>query len=183
MKLAYNFWGLTVLTFLGCTTLTSLSSSKGDISDAIQSSIADFLHSNKSITTKDSVFSINVENVNENVLGIGISVERDKVALFTKNEVDYDYRFFPTRFYEHQDKLFYWKDSTVSVSNEIIKKLYKMNRVDTIIYQKFFPQRTIDERQKVVHYYFCKKDLTRFRKKRISIANKNYEIPKISCNP
>lgn len=180
MKLNLVFWGLTGLIFLSCTASKSISSSKRDITDAIQSSIVDFLHSKKSIAKKDSVFSVYVEDINEDMLGIGISAERDKVSLFTKNEVDYDYRFFPTRFFEYQGKLFYWKDSTVKVSNEIIKKLYEMNRVDTTIYQKLFPQRTIDERQVVVHYYFCKKDLTRYRKKRTSIANKNYEIPKIN---
>lgn len=129
------------------------------------------------------MLSVYIENVNEEILGIGISAERDKVSLFTKDEINYDYRFFPTRFHEYQDKLFYWKGSTMNVSNEIIKKLYKMDRVDTTIYQKLFPQRTIDEKQVVVHYYFCKKDLTRYKNKRTSIANRTYEVPKINCNP
>lgn len=172
MKLNLAFWGLTVLTFLSCNTSKKISSSKRGINDAVQSAIVDFLHAKKSIAKKDSVFSVYIEDINEDILGIGISAERDKVSLFTKNEVDYDYRFFPTRFYEHQDKLFYWKDPTVNVSNEIIKKLYEMNRVDTTIYQKLFPHRTINERQIVAHYYFCKKDLTRYRKKRPSRADK-----------
>ena len=182
MKLNVAFWGLIVLIFLSCTAKKSISSSKKNITDAIQSAIVDFLHSNKNIAEKDSVFSVYIEDISTDVLGIGISAERDKVSLFTKNEIDYDYRFFPARFYEYQEKLFYWKDSTVNVSNEIIKKLYEMNRVDTTIYQKLFPQRTIDEKQVVVHYYFCKKDLTRYSKKRTSITNKNYKIPKINCN-
>ena len=181
MKLKVLFCGLTAIAILSCKASKNISLAKGDINDAVQNAIADFLSSKQSHVKKDSVFSIHVANISDDILDIGISGERDKIALFTKNEVDYDYRFFPTRIYERESKLFYWKDSTISVSKEIINKLYAMNRVDTTIYQKKFPERTTDERQKVVHYYFCKKDLTKYQKKRTSIAMNRYEMPKINC--
>ena len=181
MKLTFISLGFTILTFFNCTTSKSILSAEGDITDAVRIAVVDFLQSRKGVAKIDSVFTVNVENINANIVGIGISVDKDKVSVFTKNEVDYDYRFFPTRFYEYQNKLFYWKDSTINISNEIVKKLYRMNRVDTTVHQKLFPQRTIDERQIVVHYYFCKKDLTQYKKKITSIANRKYGIPKIEC--
>ena len=183
MKSKLIYLVLIALMLFSCKLSKNISLPKGEINDAINNAIVDFLHTKKRFMEKDSVFSIYIENVNDDVLGIGISGEKDKIALFTNNEVDYDYRFFPTRIYEHQNKLFYWKDTTISVTKEIITKFYSLNKVDTMIYQKKFPVRTIDEKQKVFHYYYCKNNLYRYHKKKMSIANTNYEIPKINCNP
>ncbi len=181
MKLKIIFIGLAALIFYSCKTSKKIPLSKGEINDAIQNAIADFLQTKKNFAKQDNIFSIYVENINANILGISISAEKDKIALFTKNEVEYDYRFFPTRIYEQQDKLFCWKDSTINVSKEIVNKLYSINKVDTMIYQKLIPERTIDEMQKVVHYYYCKNNLNSYRKKKTSIAMFRYEIPKIEC--
>ncbi|MFN8357190.1 MAG: hypothetical protein U0Y10_22230 [Spirosomataceae bacterium] len=181
MKLKLVFLVLTALIIYSCKTSKKLSLSRGEVNDAIQDAIADFLRTKKILAKQDSVFSIYVENINDDVLGIGISGERDKIALFTKNEIDYDYRLFPTRIYEQNGKMFFWKDSTASVSKEVIDKLYALNRVDTTVYQKKFPERTIDEMQKVVHYYYCKNNLNSYQKKKTSIAMFRYEIPKIEC--
>ncbi|MCC5943524.1 MAG: hypothetical protein JJT94_01210 [Bernardetiaceae bacterium] len=181
MKLQLLLWCLSVLFFGSCTSWKNNLVSNGNPNDAVYNAIIDFVNIEKKYVKQDSVFSIYVEDINKNILSVSIFRKINKVSLFTKDEINYDYRHFPTNFLEIDGKLFYWKDTTKSVSQEVVDKLYLMSRVDTVIYQKKLSERIIDDAQKGVDYYFCKSDLTQYRKVRTSTAVGGYNTPKINC--
>ena len=65
--------------------------SKGNQNDAIKNAIIDFLHSDRFIKG-DSVFSISTKNISEDILGVSISREGNKISVITQNEIDYNYK-------------------------------------------------------------------------------------------
>lgn len=170
MKLKLLIWVLSIFILGSCSSWKSTLTQSGNTNSAIQNAIVDFLHSEKSLAKEDSVFSVYVENINNDILGVGIS-RYGKSTVFTKNEIDYDYSLFPAKYYKSGGKLFFWKDSTTSVSQEIINKLYTMDRVDTAIYLKSFPpMHYYNEFQKELVYYFCRQNLLQYKKVRTSTS-------------
>jgi hypothetical protein len=165
-----------------CSSWKKIMVTKGNQNDAVQNAIYDFLHFGK-LTKKDSVFSIIIKNVNEDILGVSILREGNKISVITENEIEYNYRAFPTRYFEQNGKLFYWVDSTEKVSIELVDILSKMNRIDTVVTNKFFPIRSTDDSQKATDYYFCKANLLKYKKVITNIAMGWYNLPKINCNP
>ncbi len=172
-------WIIIILILGGCSSWKNMLVSSGNTNDAIQNAIINFLYSEKNLANEDSVFSVYVENINSDILGVGIS-RYSKSTVFTKNEIDYDYSSFPTKYYESKDKLFFWKDSTTNISQEIITKLYSMNKVDTAIYLKLFhPMHYHNEFQKELVYYFCRQNLLQYKK---TFSNKSIkDNPKMKC--
>ncbi len=166
--------------FISCTTWKNTMVSTGTDSEGIKNAITDFLHSGK-FNKRDTVFSVYLLNINENILGISISEESNKIAVITENNINYNYKAFPTNYIEENGKLFYWKDSTKAISTELVNKLYKMNRIDTAIINSYFPDRKRDDSKKAMHYYFCKKDLRIYEKVYTKIAMGWYGIPKLNC--
>lgn len=164
----------------GCATWKKALISEGNKNEAVKNAIIDFLHCNKSIN-RDSVFSITIKNIGDTILGVSISGVSNKISVITKNEQEYSYQAFPTKYYEQNSKLFYWKDSTEKVPVELISKLSKMNKIDTAIIGTYFPDRVIDESQKAMDYYFCKFNLSKYKKVYTSTAMGWYKPPKVNC--
>jgi hypothetical protein len=152
----------------------------GNQNDAVKNAVLDFLQHNRLIRN-DSVFSIIIRNVSQNVFAVGILPEINKIPVITKNEIDYSYKAFPTNFIEEKGKLFYWKDSTQEESAELIDKLAKMNRIDTAIFGRYLGERHINDSQKEMDYYFCKSDLKKYKKVYSSIAIGWYDPPVLEC--
>jgi hypothetical protein len=97
------------------------------------------------------------------------------------NKVSYSYRAFPTGLIERNEKLFFWYDETKSVTDTIISTLYKHNFVDTMIVNVYIPDRIINDAKKGANYYFCKNDLTKYKKIVTSRAIGHYKPPKLKC--
>ena len=175
-----------IIVFLALGLLTSCSSwkktltSKGNHNDAVKNAITDFLYSRKYVNN-DSVFSVRIVNVNDEILGVSILELINKITIYTENGVDYSYKTFPTKYFEHDGKLFIWKDSTERVPPELISKLSRMNRVDTVLIGKFFSGSLSDDSRKATHYYFCKSNLRAYKKLYTSIAMGWYDPPKVKC--
>lgn len=165
----------------GCITWKQGMLSKGTKDEAIKNAIFDFLHKGE-FDKSDTVFFIYTKDIKDDILGISISAESNKIAVITENKIDYSYKAFPTSYIEQSGKLFYWKDSTQTESKELINKLFKMNRVDTVIIGQFFPRRERDDSKKAMHYYFCKNNLLIYKRVHTSIGLGWYEVPKLHCN-
>jgi hypothetical protein len=154
--------------------------SSGTENSAVKNAITDFLHTGK-FDKKDTVFSIRIRHVSNDILGIGILSDHNKINVITADEVKYSYEAFPTDYVEQGGKLFYWRDSTQPVSRGLIEKLYKMNRVDTAILGRFLPNRERDDSKKSMDYYFCKSNYLIYKKIYTQVAMGWYEAPKLNC--
>lgn len=154
----------------------------GNYNEAINNAITDFVYKNRN-EKQDSVFSIHFMDIGDSLWGISISNEVNKIAVITKDEMHYSYKAFPTRYIKKDKRLFYWKDTTQNVTpNELLNKLYAMNRVDTVVVNKLFPERIRDEAQKAIDYYFCKCNLSRYNVIKTRIAMGWYKSPKVNCD-
>jgi hypothetical protein len=107
--------------------------------------------------------------------------ENHPTLWLNKNKVFYSYRAFPTMLVETNGKLFFWYDDTKNVTDTIINTLYKYNFVDTMIVNAYIPDRIINDAKKGADYYFCKSDLSKYKKVITNKAIGHYKPPKLKC--
>jgi hypothetical protein len=167
---------------------------------AIHNAILDF-STNCSLFKKDSVFTV---NFSDSVFSKGIFVQVDErtykdgrthewkrgslyngivaVGIITS---DYQYYYseetkakLPSRYIIKNGKLFYWWDDNYSVTEEIITVLWKYNLLQTDL---IIPEFSIDDSQKGADYYFCKSDLSKYKRVITNIGLGYYEPPKLNC--
>ncbi len=180
MRSAYILIILVILSS-SCSSWKGILIAKGSQNAAIQNAIYDFLHSGKA--SKDTVYAVYVKNTSNHVLGVSISADPNTLLVITEDSIDYSYRGFPTRYLEHQGKLFYWDDSTSSVTNDLIATFTRYNRVDTMVMNAFIPERIIRHGKKGFDYYFCKDNLLKYKKVHTTTGLGRYVPPKLKCNP
>jgi hypothetical protein len=104
------------------------------------------------------------------------------ILWLNKDKVSISYRAFPTNLIETNGKLFFWHDKTKSVTDTIINTLYKYNFVDTMIVNEYIPSSTINNAaKKGADYYFCRNDLSKYRKVITNNTIGYYKPPKLKC--
>ena len=179
MKLSYI---IIVVFFLlwSCSSWEKTMIVKGNQDDAIQNAIYDFLNSEK-IDKRDSIFGIYVKTISDEILGITIRADANPLLVVTEDNINYNYRGFPTMYFENRGKLFYWDDPTKSVNTDIISIFTKYNLIDTMILNVYIPEIMIDHSKKSVDYYYCKNNLQRYKKVRTKKAMGYYQPPKLRC--
>ena len=185
MKLfSYNmFIGLIILSFC----CSAMKGGDGDHlrNEAIIIAINDFLD-NCSLQKTDSVFSVYIDIDNEDILGLSISGEYgNKIYPTSKDTIGAETRIFPSHYIERNNKLiYYWVDSINVLTEEIIRVLAKYNQIDSsfVSYEKAYPDYLLDESIKGADYYFCKNDLSIYKRVVTRIAMGWYDPPKLNCN-
>jgi hypothetical protein len=125
--------------------------------------------------------SISVIDTIDNDTVYQIIGEDNPVIWLNKNKVSVSYRAFPTGVMERNGKLFFWYDETQSVTDTIINTLYKYNFVDTMIVNMYIPDRIINDAKKGADYYFCKDNLSKYKKVITNRAIGHYKPPKLKC--
>ncbi|MDR0231502.1 MAG: hypothetical protein LBI82_05220 [Dysgonamonadaceae bacterium] len=89
----------------------------------------------------------------------------------------------PSRYIEKDGKLFYWWDNDYPLTEEMLAILWKYDLLfDDTKGLVGFPQFSIDEKLKGVHYYFCRNNLSKFKRVVTNIAPGYYKPPKLNCN-
>ncbi|WP_455584677.1 hypothetical protein [Bacteroides sp.] len=167
---------------------------------AIHNAIGDF-SSNCRLFKEDSVFSVNFK---DSVFHKSTLVQVDKRIYGDKRTHEWkrgalcdgivgveigasDYLFYyseetketlPSRYVIKDGKLFYWWDGSCPVTEEIITILYKYNRLQTNL---IIPEFSNDDNQKGVDYYFCKNNVSKYKRIITNIGMGYYEPPKLKC--
>jgi len=168
---------LFVIVFIGLTSCNSYKSQfkdKGNYEDAIFNGIIDF--SNTELFSKGKVFFVNYNFEKTDYYSFSIMENSDKL-LYSKNKIFSD-NHLPNRFTVYKSKLFFWWDDSYGSDERILEELILNNKIQYEEESPFIEFET-DDRKKAVNYFFCKKNLKKF--KRI-ITNKGIiETPKIKC--
>ena len=211
MKIKYFILSVTlvIMSFIACGSLKiNLIQAGENIKDVvINNAILDFSNSCK-LYRSDSVFSVSFEDsvfllaldreeshwyrdkVYEDIVLVSISAHRisapceehcDKFLYTAKTTVGSKGKL-PSRYIEKDNKLFYWWDDDYPLTEEMLLVLWKYK----LLYDDTegligLPQFTINDTQKGAHYYFCKNDLTRYKRVVTSIANGYYKPPRLKC--
>jgi len=156
--------------------------SKGNINDAISNVITDFLHTSN-LSKKDTIFSITVTDTNPEIIVIGIGGAINKVYPRAENKVGTYDEIFPTQYVIRDNKLFYWNDTTQIITQDIISILEKYNHIDFHWSKEYIiPPLLIDDGKEGVVYYFCKNDLSNYKKRSGNTLTKWNKPPKLKCN-
>jgi len=169
---------------------------------AIHNAILDF-STNCSLFKKDSVFDVSFE---DSVFNEGVWVRVDErtykdgtthirkrgslydgiVAVEIGGQVtNYQYYYseetkdkLPSRYVIKDGKLFHWWDDNYPVTEEMIAVLWKYNLLQTDL---IIPEYSIDDNAKGADYYFCKSDLSKYKRVVTNIAIGYYKPPKLKC--
>ncbi len=117
----------------------------------------------------------------EDICAVGIGANYNRFLLTKEAKVGSKGKL-PTRFFEKDGKLFYWWDNDYPLTEETLSVFHKYNLLqDDENGMITIPDFVIDDAQKVAHYYFCRDDLTKYKKIITNIGLGYYEPPRISC--
>ncbi len=173
----------TLLIFTDCTTKKwgNYLISTGDIDDAINNSIIDFVNTSK-IYKQDSIFDLVIQE-KEELLIISIGRAINKIYYNSDNKPgSYDENF-PTAYKIINNKLFYWNNPKIRISQEVISALDDYNHIDYNWSEEYIiPPYTINDAQESVIYYVCKNNFKNYKKMALNTFNKHNKIPKLNCN-
>lgn len=187
MKIKNLIYLLVLFIFWNCNTYKKNIIAKGDQNVMVQNAITDFLNTSN-LANKDSVFHITVDSINRTVSGVSIMGVTNKFQVFPKNKINSKDDWFPSRYVEKNGKLFIWADSTYGLKENIIKVMSDYKVLDTINPNSLEDlarsmEFSTDDSKKAQHYYFCKNDLTQYKKLKTSVAIGWYKIPNLPrCN-
>lgn len=175
-----RFYLIYILLLCSCTTLKDNMIVNGNENDAILNAIFDFTHTENRLLKEDRTFLVSIDNVEDNIV-VGIIGDPNTILLITEENGSYSYRAFPTMLVETKGRLFFWYDKSKNVTDTIINTLYKHNFVDTMVVNAYIPDRIINDTKKGAVYYFCKNDLSNYKKTASSTLTKYYKPPKLKC--
>lgn len=87
----------------------------------------------------------------------------------------------PSRFIELYGKLFYWYDDDYPLTEELLVVFKKYNLLKDEGGMLISANNPTDDAKKGVHYYFCTKDFSNYKKVTTNIALGYYDAPDLSC--
>ena len=184
--------------FESCATWKGFLVSEGNFNDAVNNVITDFLHTTK-LSKTDTIFSVSFseyENIiydhesnkvifipkNEDIIILSISGAGDKIYPSEKNKIGTYDEIFPTQYTIRDEKLFYWSDTTQVITQEIISVLERYNHIDFDWRKEYdIPPLGINDGGEAIVYYFCKNNLTSYKKKNADNIRRHYRTPKLKC--
>lgn len=146
---------------------------KGDCTTAINNAVNDF-YKTSSLFKKDISFSVSYRIVNSDIVEVDILGNSNKFYI----DGDKPLNRLPTNFIEYNNKIFYWYDIN-NKGNSNAKVINKLQQYKLIEYNTDIIEHNIDDKKKGVSYYFCIKDLSRYKK--IKSSSSKNKIPKLSC--
>ncbi len=172
---------LTLWLFESCVSFRDRLIKTGSQDEALQNAILDFSNSCR-LYKKDKVFVVQVsKNEYDKFICILIGVNNMKLLL-TEQAIVGSKGKLPSRYIEKEGKLFYWWDNDYPLTEEALAIFHKYhilqdNKDGAIV----LPEFEIDESQKDAHYYFCKNNLTKYKRVTTNKGMGFYDIPNLDC--
>jgi hypothetical protein len=187
--------------FESCISLKKRLIKAGGQDEAIKNAILDFSNTCR-LYKKDSVFSISFydtvhrmvlerdDNGNyswikgktyKGIIAITILRSYDKFFVTVDPQIGIIGKL-PSRFIEKDGKLFYWWDDNYPITEETVEvfrkhKLLCVDEEDKIRYLEF-----TDYSNKGVDYYFCRNNLTKYKRVITNRAIGSYDLPNLDCH-
>lgn len=154
---------------------------KGDKDDARMNIMLDYL--NKNVKNGKNFFFIDISENTKNFYVFRIDKDKFKLAPTLADTIGAYTTFFPTNFYEKDNKLFIWHDKNKKLDKKIVLKMQEYNCIDSLYYKGDNVDGAIIDTgnfKKSLYYFVCKKNISKYKKRKaIWIEPKNY--PNIKC--
>lgn len=149
---------------------------QGGANAAVANAVMDFVNTSK-WCKRDSVFMVDFSDQQlENAIMVTIKVADEDAFPSSNTRIGSYDPFFPTSFIEMKGKLFYWNDSSQTVSKELFEILEKYNNID--YRYSDLPEivgGVVNENEEGTIYLFYKEDLTKYKKRDIAYFNRHPE--------
>lgn len=173
---------ISIIVFTSCILHKNVIDENNRSSSPIEFAIYNFVNTS-SLFKDDSVFSVRSVNINKDVLGVSIIGRENKFFPTPNIKLGSHYPSFPTQFLEVNNKLFVWYDSTQNISSDLIMILSRYNQLDSMNVESIvqIPEYRINDAKKAMYYFFCKKNLSVYKKVKTSIALDWYDPPVLNC--
>ena len=165
--------------------------------DFINVAISDFV-SKCSLFKKDSVFKISVEDtlvelsfqseqsrwvldtVYQNVLVVNVFGLINKEWYFSDAVIGSKGKL-PSRYAIVKGKLFFWEDDNYPLTEETLSVFKKYNILTEMMERGALPDNPINDAAKAADYYFCRNDVSNYKRVVTHVATGYYEPPKLKC--
>ena len=165
--------------------------------DFINVAISDFV-SKCSLFKKGSVFKISVEDtlvelsfqseqsrwvldtVYQNVLVVNVFGLINKVWYFSDAVIGSKGKL-PSRYVIVKGKLFFWQDDNYPLTEETLSVFKRYNILTEIMERGMFPDFIINDAAKAAHYYFCRDNVSNYKRVVTHVATGYYKPPKLKC--
>lgn len=174
----YFLSSMFLLLSASCSSVKSFTTSLIDNDVAINNAVVRFTN-NCPIAKKDSVFIVSSKLFKNDILGV--TIFRYSLPIYATKEDTiggYD-SYFPTRFIVNQGRLFYWRDSTVKITKEMIDALESFNML-YYLKEGEFPDSYCSS-EKVYDYYCCLRNPKIYRSRISILGVGGYMPPKMRC--
>ncbi|AXT61472.1 hypothetical protein D1816_14295 [Aquimarina sp. AD10] len=170
--------------------------------EAIENVILDFSSLNRvykkdsifKVTYTDTFYNMDIEKVKEGHYKSAkgektyldyclVSITANDHKMFFNSRSDNDIKYnLPSKYLEKDGKLFYWWDKNDSVTNETIKVLEKYGLLQNDDGWSKLPEMSTNDSKKGVDYFFCRNDLSEYKRVITSKSIEYYTPPKLDCN-
>lgn len=153
-------------------TAQNVASVSNDNNTAIKIAVDDF-YKTSSLLKDDKVFSVSYKKIDSSIIQVNIIGNPNKFFI----ENDKPLNRLPTKYIEYSGKIFYWSDDGQNkLDSSIINKLQQYGLIE---YNTDIIEYNIDDKKKGVSYFFCTKDLTKYKKIKSNLSINR--PPKINC--
>src|SRR5690606_37537817 len=133
MKIRYFLSIGIIFSIISCASWKTHLKKEGDYEVAVKNAIIDYMNTSQ-LNKHFNIYHIFIVS-HESSLGVSINGDTSKWQIGNV-QVGEKRKHFPSRFEIMDGKLFYWSDSTVAVSREMVDIMKKFDILDTIKYQK-----------------------------------------------
>lgn len=166
---------LIVFFYQGCTTWRQNLNSHGNTNIAIENAVLDFYNTSPLIN-QDNTFSVRVKELSLDIIGVNIMGTINNFIVTADGKSSE----MPTRYIELGGNLFYWHDDGYFLNDSTINKLNQYKLIDSI--PSFAMVELInDDSKKGIDYFFCKKNLNKYKKVKTTRILGRYAFTKLKC--
>lgn len=145
---------------------------KSDYLTAINNAIIDFCKTS-SLIKDNNTFYVTYKDLNDKIIRVSIIGNVNKFYIAANTPVNR----LPHNYSECTKKLFYWYDDNISHNSEdVIRKLKEYRLIE---YNPDIIEASIDDKKKGISYYFCKNNLTTYKKVKSNFSQNS--VPELSC--
>jgi hypothetical protein len=177
VKLYVLYLFFIVLTFQSCSSWKKGISNNGNYETAIQNAIIDFSHS--SLMRKNSVFHVSYYEYASGIIGVSILGDDNKIYMINGSNI-FGVRM-GDQYTEYKGKLFYWYDEKKGKNPNIEETLSKYGVIEKRDSLTEDMGSIRDDAQKALNYYFCKNNLSIYKKEMTSIAMSEKKGNNVIC--
>lgn len=158
-------------------------SKNGEVENAIETAIMNFSKIKK-LHKNDSVFSVSLYNMPENVDLVVVEIVRNNTKLLLAKDIIVGNKGskFPTKYLEKEGKLFFWWNDSTLLTSEALSVFERYGLLqDDDNGRRRTPSFITDETKKGAHYFFCKKDFSIYKRVITNIGFRYYKPPLLKC--